>query len=264
MKLGRQLAQMQVSRTCFYPEFPQTRFQDSQYSWILLGSLTKCKSKDSDDITVFVGFNMGLFEHGGTSYPLVTHHCLAEYCHVWKCLGVLRPYVSICFPLPFPGNVWLELGAFASWPWATQLTKRPSPPTTSTRKPCSKHVETLLLSIWVIADIEYPMFCRHVVTNKTLVGKRCVNWYDLHEPPNPSLPEFWGILRVYNSGSIGDFRHLKGGEMQQRFRQTFSSKLAHVPLSEFTYEYLWCIDYHPAWPDSRFLRLPSRCPKNEN
>jgi hypothetical protein len=158
-----------------------------------------------------------------------------------------------------------------AWTWSPCLLALSHPAdekaisaTTSTRKPCSKHVETLLLSIWVIVDIEYPMFCRHVVANKTLVGKRCVNWYDLHEPPNPSLPEFWGILRVYNSGSIGDFRHLKGGEMQQRFRQTFSSKLAHVPLSEFTYEYLWCIDYHPAWPDSRFLRLPSRCPKNEN
>lgn len=97
MKLGRQLAQMQVSQIRFYPEFPQTRFQDSQYSWILLGSLTKCQSKDSDIITVFVGF-MGLFEHGGTSYPLVTfvtRHCLAEYCH---CLGLLRPGgVFMCF-----------------------------------------------------------------------------------------------------------------------------------------------------------------------
>ena len=63
MKLGRQLAQMQDSRIRFYPEFPQTRFQDSQYSWILLASLTKCQSKDSDIITVFVGFHMGLFEN---------------------------------------------------------------------------------------------------------------------------------------------------------------------------------------------------------
>ena len=106
MKLGqRQLAQMQVSGIRFYPEFPQTMFKGSQYSWIVLGSLTKCQSKDSDIITVFARFHMGLFEHGGTTAPHI--HLLLIIAPLNSAMfGGIETHVFLCHAILLPYGGW--------------------------------------------------------------------------------------------------------------------------------------------------------------